>query len=198
MSTQGRWLYRMVRGARPDRNPLRRRTDRVETCLLAGLFVASATAAPFAALAASHAAYSGALRAQQAQLAARHQTNAVLTEKAGSAISGYSLSAMVPATATWTSVTNVTRSGDVLAPAGSPKGTAVTVWTDAAGDLVSPPMAASQVTGQGQLAAIGAVSGIAVLFLAEAAVIRHVLYRRRMAAWDADWLVTERTWHRQS
>ena len=48
---------RVLRGLWPDRNPLRRTTDRVETCLLAGLFVAAAAGAPFAAQAASHAEY---------------------------------------------------------------------------------------------------------------------------------------------
>ena len=47
----GRWLH----GVRPDRNPLRRTSDRVETYLLAGLFAALAAAAPFAAQSASHA-----------------------------------------------------------------------------------------------------------------------------------------------
>src|ERR1700753_1798194 len=38
----GPWLGRQVRGLRPDRNPLRRGTDRLETCLLAGLLAAAA------------------------------------------------------------------------------------------------------------------------------------------------------------
>jgi hypothetical protein len=36
----------------------------------------------------------------------------------------------------------------VLAPPGTPDGTVVTVWTDGAGDLTSPPLQASQVAGQ--------------------------------------------------
>lgn len=196
MSTQGQWLYRTVRGFRPDRNPLRRRMDRLETYLLAGLFLASAVGAPFAAQAASQAAYAGALHAQQAEFAARHQVSAKLTAPAGPSVSGYALQADVPAKASWTSVTGVPGSGEVLAPPGSPKGTKVTVWTDNAGNLVSPPLADSQVSGQRDMAAVAAVAGVGVLFLAEATLVRHVIYRRRMAAWDADWLVTERMWHR--
>lgn len=196
MSTQGRWLYRTVRGFRPDSNPLRRRMDRVETYLLAGLFLASAAGAPFAAQAASQAAYAGALHAQQEQLAARHQVNAKLTAPAGPSVSGYALQADVPAKASWTSATGVSRSGEVLAPPGSQKGTKVAIWTDDAGNLVSPPLADSQVSGQRDMAMVAAVSGVGVLFLAEAAMVRHVIYRRRMAAWDSDWLVTERMWHR--
>lgn len=196
MSRQS-WLCRLVRGVRPDRNPLRRGTDRLEACLIAVLFVASAAAAPFAAQAASHAAYQSALHAQQEQLNTRHKVPAVLTTRAGTT-SGYALQAEIPTQASWTSVTGKPGSGEVLALAGSPKGTIVKVWTDDSGNLVSPPLVGTQVSGQGDVAAIVAVAGIGFLFLTEAAVLRHVLYRRRMAAWDADWLVTERAWHRQS
>jgi DNA-binding transcriptional regulator YdaS (Cro superfamily) len=198
MNTEGRWLSRTARGFLPDRNPLRRSADRVETYLLAGLFLASAAATPFAVQAASHAAHEGAQHAQQAQRAARHQVPAVLAATAESGVSGYVLRADVAVDASWTSPAGAHRSGQVLAPADSPKGSAVLVWTDAAGDLTSPPLLDSQVTGQGQVAGIAAVAGIGVLFLAEAAVVRHVLYRRRMVAWDADWRVTAQTWNHQS
>ncbi len=51
---QGGWPLRTVRGVRIDRNPLRRGIDRLETCLLVGLFVALAAATPFAARLAGH------------------------------------------------------------------------------------------------------------------------------------------------
>jgi hypothetical protein len=40
------WLWRQVRGLRPDRNPLRRGTDRAETYLLAALFTAAVVGTP--------------------------------------------------------------------------------------------------------------------------------------------------------
>lgn len=187
----------MVHGLRPDRNPLRRTSDRVETYLLAGLFVASAAGAPFAAQAASHAAYAGALHAQQTQLATRHEVRAELTKPAGNTVSGYTLSAYVPVQATWTSITGVKHTGEVLALTGSKKGSTVTVWTDAAGNLVSPPLQASQVTGQRDVAALAAIVGIGTLYLCEVGVVRFVLNRRRMAAWESDWAVTAETWNRQ-
>jgi len=193
---QGRWYCRLVRGFLPDRNPLRRACDRVETFLLAGLFVAAVAAAPFAAQAASHAAYSGALRAQQAQVAARHQVPAVLTQAAGSTVSGY-LGALIPARATWTSVTGVKRTGQVMATAGSAKGSTVIVWTDAAGNLTNPPLQPSQVTGQGYMAALGAIVGVGAVYLCATVGMRRVLNRRRLAAWAADWAVTARAWNRQ-
>jgi hypothetical protein len=193
---QRRWYCRLVRGFLPDRNPLRRACDRVETFLLAGLFVAAVVAAPFAAQAASHAAYAGALRAQQAQVAARHQVPAMLTRAAGSTISGY-LGALIPVQATWTSVTGVKRAGQVLATPGSAKGSTVIVWTDAAGNLTNPPLRPSQVTGQGYMAALGAIVGVGAVYLSATVIMRRVLNRRRLAAWAADWAVTARAWNRQ-
>src|ERR1700734_137400 len=97
---QDLWLYRAVRGARPDRNPLRRRTDRLETCLLAGFFVGAAAAAPAAVQAAGHTWYADATHARQEQLAARHEVTAVLAQSAG-LVSEYTLSSQVPALASW-------------------------------------------------------------------------------------------------
>ncbi|HVT69805.1 MAG TPA: hypothetical protein VHF26_18785 [Trebonia sp.] len=191
---QGRWLYRTVRGLRPDRNPLRRTTDRLETCLLAGLLVAAAAGAPFAAQAASHAAYLSALHTQQEQRATTHRVQAVLTQ-AATGVDGYS--AAVPAQASWTSPTGVRRSGEVPAEPGSAAGTTVTVWTDGNGDLAGPPLTTSEVAGQADAAMAGAIAGVVAVFAASAGITRQVLYRRRMAAWEADWLATAPTWNRQ-
>jgi hypothetical protein len=193
-----RWLWRQVRSVRPDRNPLRRRIDRVETYLLGGLFVAAAAATPFAAHAASRAAYESALREQQVQEATRHQVQAELTEAAHSDVGGYTASGLVPAMAKWTSVTGVHGSGLIAAQYGSPKGTKITVWTDDAGDLTAPPLATVQVLSQRDAATIGAIAGVVVMTLGVGGTIHYVCYRRRLAAWDADWLVTGPAWNRQS
>jgi len=196
-NTQGRWLGRLVRGLRPDRNPLRRTSDRVESYLLAGLLVAALAGAPFAAQAASHAAYAGALRAEQAQLATLHQVRAVLTRPAGSDNGTYTLSTVVPVQAAWTSPAGERRTAEILALAGTPKGTRVTIWTDAQGNLSSPPLQPSQVAGQGDVAALGAIVAVAALYLCATGAVRYVMYRRRMAAWEADWAVTAQAWNRQ-
>ena len=191
------WLYRAVRGARPDGNPLRRRTDRVETCLLAGLFVAAAAGAPFAAQAASHAWLADATHTRQAQLATRHEVSAVLAQGAG-AVGEYTLRSQVPTLASWKSAGGTLRAGDVPAPPGSPPGTLVSVWTDDNGYLVSPPLTVTQVADQVDAARVAAVGGIVIFYMAGTLAIRQLLNHRRMAAWDADWVATAPTWNRQS
>ena len=159
--------------------------------------MAALAGAPFAAQAASHAAYAGALRAEQAQLATRHQVRATLTGPAGNNNSTYTLSAEVPVQAAWTTPAGERRTADILALAGTPKGAAVMVWTDAQGNLSSPPLQPSQVAGQGDVAALGAIVAVAALYLCATGIVRSVMHRRRMAAWAADWAVTAPTWNRQ-
>jgi hypothetical protein len=196
--SQGRWLNRFVRGRRPDRNPLRRKSDRVETYLLAGTLAAGIAGAPFAAQAAGHAAYAAALRVERAQHAASHQVRATLLQPAGSTTAnGFVLDAYVPTRARWTSVTGVVRTGQLMAAVGTSKGATVTVWTNTSGALVASPLEPSQVASQADMAATGAIAGIGLCYLCQAVVIRRVLNRRRMAAWDADWTLTEPTWNRQ-
>ena len=187
---------RVIRGARPDRNPLRRGIDRLETCVLVGLFVALSAVTPFAARLAGHASYLSALHARQEQLVSRHQVRAVLTEEAGP-VSGYSLSAYVLTEASWASAGGVPRSGDVPAVPGSPRGTAVTVWTDRNGYLDSPPLPLAEVGSQADAATIGVVVAAGVIYICGAAATRQLLNRRRMAAWDAEWVTSARTWNRQ-
>ena len=193
---QGSWPLRAIRGARPDRNPLRRGIDRLETCLLVGLFVALAAVTPFAARQAGHASYRSALQVRQEQLLTRHQVRAKLTQDAGPG-NGYSLSAYVLTAATWTAHSGVARSGNVPANPGSRKGSAVTIWTDGNGYLDSPPLQLSEVASQAAAATIGVIVAALVCFIAAATAIRQLFNRRRMAAWDADWVTTAPTWNRQ-
>jgi hypothetical protein len=195
---QALWLCRAARGLWPDRNPLRRRTDRLEAYLLGGLLVAAVTGTPFAAQAASHDAYLVALSARQEQLATLHEVAAALTEPASSP-GGYSLGSSVLAEASWTAAGGARHSGLVPVVPGSPRGTAVTVWIDGNGNLASPPLTLAEVVGQAGAARAGTIIALIVAYGAGAAATRQLLNRRRMAAWDEDWQVTARTWnHHQS
>jgi hypothetical protein len=189
------WLCRVARGSRPDRNPLRRRSDRLETYLIAGLFVAGGVGAPFAAQAASHASFSHGLNVRADQSASRHQVKATLTEDADGG--GYALTTNVPAQATWTSVDGTAREGIVPARSGTKTGGTVTVWTTAHGDLVGPPLTIAEVADQADAAMVGAITGVVVGCAGGAVAIRQLLDRRRMAAWDADWRATAPSWNRQ-
>jgi len=187
----------VIRGARLDRNPLRRATDRIETCLLVGLFAVLGAVTPFIVRGASDVSYASALHSRHEQQATRHQVRAVLTADAPQ-VSGYTLNTGVLTPASWASVTGVHRWGSVPAVPGSSRGTVVTVWTDdATGNLDSPPLTMAEAAGQADAAMVGSVAGAGLAYVVGAGLAVHLLNRRRIAAWEADWLATAPAWNRQ-
>jgi hypothetical protein len=196
----GRWPGRAMRGLRPDSNPLRRRIDRAEAFIFGGLLVAAAAVAPVAAMEAGHVAYTDSLRVAQVQERTGHQTTATLLTAPSSASSsgGYTVTSVVPAKARWTTPTGTSRTGDIEVPPADVKGQPVRIWTDAAGDVTTPPATEEQAAGQGTFAAIMAVVLTLVACSSGAGFTRMIMNRRRLAAWDADWTVTAPMWTRQS
>jgi hypothetical protein len=195
---QDRWLGRKARWIKPDRNPLRRKLDRVEVFIFGGLIVAAAAGAPVAAITAGHWAHTAAARAAQQERESSFQTQAVLLASPSATLSGYTVTATGSALAQWTTSAGASRDGVVPVPAGSAKGSTVPIWTTAAGNITSPPLTPSQVASQGSFAATLAAVCTVLACLVAALTTRLVTNRRRMAAWDADWALKAPLWNRQS
>jgi hypothetical protein len=70
------------------------------------------------------------------------------------------------------------------APVGSPAGTTVRVWVDAAGREATPPPEHPRVDAQVVQAALLAVIALALLLVGTGLAVRHLLDQRRLAAWD--------------
>jgi len=181
----GRWL----RGWRPDRNPLRRRSDRAETAILGMLLIGFLAGAPFAAHAAAGWTYATSAREAHAQRAALHQVPATLLESA-QPVEVYG----AEANARWRAPDGHVVSGQVFVPSGAPAGSTVMVWVNQAGQLADSPLDASQVASRAQLSEVLAVAGLAVALTATGWLVRWTLNRRRLAAWDADWLAKGPRW----
>lgn len=111
------------------------------------------------------------------------QTSAVLLADEPDWTGGYG--SLVPVS--WTAPDGVRHTGQFLAAPGARAGTRVTVWTDASGHLTEPPMSPRQTATQADLAAAIAVPVWALALLCAGMACRHVLDRRRLAAWEADW-----------
>ena len=182
---------RAVRGLWPDRNPLRRTMDRVEAVVACGLVVVFLAGAPLAAVAAGHVAYSAASRTAHAQASWR-QVPAVLTATAPGA--GVRQN-QVTVPARWTAPDGTRHTGAVPAPAGTRAGGTVMVWVDAAGRLTGqPPLQLSQVRGQAVLATLVTPLAVGFILLCVGLLVHAALGRRRLAAWDTEWQVTEPQW----
>jgi hypothetical protein len=184
-------LGRFVRGRRPDRNPLRRGSDRVETAVLALLIIVFLVAAPFAALASSSWALARAHQAQLAERASSYQVPARVLKLEATSGAAYGDPS---AHARWTAHDGKVVTGDIAVPLGAAVGSTQWLWTTADGQLTNPPLEDSQVTGQAYVAEGFGVFTLAVLLTVTGVVTRWMLDKRRMAAWDTEWRATGPRW----
>lgn len=177
----------------PDRNPLRRAADQAEFAVAALLLAAFLAGVPLTALAAAHWAAASVLRVEQAQ-AGWHRVHAVLLLDAPATAEDQSFPVPWPQVpARWASPAGP-RTGNVDAPPGARAGSAVPVWTDRSGGLTGAPVPAADLARRVPLAALGAPAALSVMLLVLWAYAGIFLDWRRMAAWDADWAVTEPEW----
>lgn len=186
------WTRRFLRGRIPDRNPLRRRTDRVETAILAGLLAVMCVTAPFLAVAASGWENAASLRELHVQQATSHQVKATVqgdVQHAG----GYPF-IITEGYLRWTTPDGRTITELLRVPVGAEAGTVIPLWINQAGEPFAP-LLRTQIPGRDALAAAIAVTSLVTVALTVGLAVRHTLNRRRLSAWAVDWMVTEPRWN---
>jgi len=184
MSPAARWLREYL----PDRNPLRRTTDRARTAVIGLLLLVFLAAAPLASILASS--WSSGPRSVAQQT--RYHVAAVLLAGPPRPIAdGYGGAVDLLARASWASPAGTMRSGEIPVAAGEKAGHTVMIWIDAAGGLAGPPARAA--TNQ-PLASVAAVLLVGAVVVVAGKLGCWLLDRRRLAAWDADWDATEPLW----
>ncbi len=186
------WLGRLLRGWRLDRNPLRRRSDRVETVALGILLAVFLAGAPFAAHAAGGWTYTASARQAQAQQATLRRVPATLLQAAPSWNTDGDTDSAV--NARWRAPDGQLRTGAVYVPAGTAAGSTVQVWISPSGQQAGPPLLPGQITGRAQLAEELTVIALAVALVTVGWLIHRRLNARRLAGWDADWLAYGPRW----
>jgi nitrate reductase gamma subunit len=189
------WLARLLRGRRLDRNPLRRGSDRAETVVLAALLAAFLAGAPFAAHTAGSLAYATYGREAQAQRAVLRQVPATLLQ-APPTVTAIPGAGVIPlgVNARWRAPDGQLRTGLLFVPSGATAGSTVPVWVNQVGQLADPPLGRAQLATRAQLARELTAGTLAVVLIVIGWLARRSLDRRRMAAWDADWLATGSRW----
>jgi hypothetical protein len=189
----------LARGARLlgfDRNPLRRRTDRIEAVIRLATLVMLLAAVPTATLAAGREADHLAQRHAHAQQAADHQVTAVLLQQAPApaVVDPYTSVQLTLVLARWQPPGQPSRTGQILAAAGARAGSTVTVWIDASGAVTGPPPDHRAIAGDVCIAALVTCLVTSLLVLGSSTLTRRALDRRRLRAWDAEWRVTGPRW----
>jgi len=191
-------LARLARQMGLGRNPLRRRTDRIEALIRAALLAVFLVGAPLFGTGLGQWVHQGGLSEQRAQQS-WHQTPAVLlatTPAVPSSAFRLSWQNGVPVRARWSAPGGQQRSGVVPAPPGSRAGQLVQVWVDGSGRTTGPPLLGAELTRRVISAEVLAPLALALVLLFVAFVVRWLLNRRRLRDWEVDWASIGPRWTR--
>jgi hypothetical protein len=194
--SRGTRLVRCARWLGVDRNPLRRGTDRIEAAIRLAIVILLVAAVPIAVIAAGRYADHVALHQARAQQAADHRVTAVLLQQAPATGSPDPYTSVQTAwvLARWQAPGWPARSGQVLAPAGAPKGSTVPTWVNASGAVTDPPAGHRDVATAVCVAVVLTCLGSCLVLLAAGKLARRALDRRRLSAWDAEWRAIGPLW----
>jgi len=184
---------RMSRLARflTGRNALRRPVDRIEGAVLVALSAAFGLAVVIACMAGTHT-----YQVQHAATVGLRSASAVLLQDGPSADS---LGRVGQAKARWLLPGGGEQSGELTtatAPdiAGAIDGARIPVWLDRSGQPVAPPGGQLAMIVNALAASTEAAGAAGMTLLVCYGLCRLVLDRRRLAAWESAWSLTEPRW----
>ncbi len=187
------WLSRRLGW---DHNPLRRRVDRVEAAVFAGLLAGFLIDAPIPAVVVGRVTDANELRQQRSERSWRRVPATLLASPATAVDSAFGSSdAWVPAY--WLAPGHRVRRGLVELDSAAGAGQRVRVWTDAAGRLAGPPLSRQAIQLDVTLAVLTAPVALALVLLTAGWSAQLVLSRRRAAAWGRAWDAIGPRWTRQ-
>jgi hypothetical protein len=191
-------LRRLARRLWMSKSPLRRRTDRIEAWITAALLAMFLIGAPLCWATAGHWVQQGGTLEQYAQRS-WHQVPAVLVQGAP-ALSNFdaraSWSLQVPALARWAGPGGRKIVGKVPVAPGTPAGHTVQVWVDSSGQPTGVPLLHAELVKREIGAELLAPIGLALVLLAVGWMVRLLMNRRRLAAWENGWASIGPRWTR--
>ena len=171
-----------------DRNPLRRRIDRVEAAMVCGLIAVFLISAPMLAAVAGHRTGSASMQEQRAGVAWRLVPATVQSQIP---------SGPADMSARWTAPDGQARSGWIPVSLADAPGGSTRVWVTRAGSLTGPPLRHSQVQARIAMAEWLTALVLGLLLCLAGAAGRVLLARRRLANWTRAWREVEPRWTRQ-
>jgi hypothetical protein len=193
-------LRRAVRHLCLDRNPLRRRADRVEAWLAMLLALTCLFVGPVAAWRTGHAVYCDELLASRLSAHEHVRVSAVLEQDAVLTYAGSDNAVLVqlPVWARWSRPDGTRNRGKVIPGSPGPAGTVVPVWIDTSGNLTAPPRTKVDVRRDGVQAGLLVAVGVFAFCGGARMLLRRLVDRRRMVWWQREWTSVEPRWtHRR-
>ncbi|GHE25876.1 hypothetical protein GCM10017673_29270 [Streptosporangium violaceochromogenes] len=188
MRSLTRWATRWLLLHRFDGNPLRRRSDRIETAAaLVALVIFVAVLWPAVAL--GRQVYEHGVRAEVVGPGHKQAVVAQVVDPARDA-------RWQARTVRWTTAQGDVRTGPTVLAPGTPVGSHTRVWIDAAGRLTTPPPSHAKTVVDAALAVLATAAGVATTLLLCLTGVRKALNRRRDADWERAWAVADERWRR--
>jgi hypothetical protein len=191
-------LARIARWLGLDHNPLRRRSDRAQTFVMAALLAAFVVGAPISALAANHIARAATQRAEQAQQRWHHVTAVLLEASPKDAGFMYQSASFAWVQARWTAPDGTVHVGEVPAASGARAGSTVRIWIDSSGNVTTEPLTGAQMLDRTLAAVLFAPIVLGIVLLSLAAIVRRMFERLRLSRWEAAWEAIEPQWTRRA
>jgi hypothetical protein len=180
-------------GRRP--NELRRTSDHIEALFTFLVVMTALMVAPWTAWWSAQQMYRDEMRAEARERQQRFPVMAVLLEDPSGrhAAAGDASPRGVPVRASWVGPDGVARSGTVVAAADRRAGSRVPIWVDQHGTLSGAPVPRSPML-PAVLVAVLVAAGVAGGLAGVHRILVACLDRRRLRAWEAEWLVVEPRW----
>jgi hypothetical protein len=188
-------LRRTLRGAGFGRNPLLRRTDRIEARLTLLVLALVLLFGAVLVRRSAEATYRDGLRAEREQ-AARVRVAAVLLADAARPAGAYADAArrMVEAPARWLAPDGSPRTGPVEVASGTRAGAHVTIWVDRDGTRADKPYSREQTVGRAWITGLVVSIVLLVVFHGVRRLVRGAVDLRRAADWAVEWRKVEPRW----
>jgi hypothetical protein len=187
---------RAARYAGADRNPMRRRCDRLEAWLTVTLTAALLVAGPLLAWQTGRKAYDDVVRASGAVCGQCVLTDAILdTDALGPAPISPSIPVQLPAVpAHWRAIDGSLRTGELVPNLPAVAGSSVKIWIDTAGNLVARPPGEADAIQKALNTGLTVLAGLGCGAALVRSAARRLLLHRQMSLWQQEWAVIEPHW----
>ncbi|QIS12092.1 Rv1733c family protein [Nocardia arthritidis] len=186
-------LRRTCRWAGLDRNPMRRREDRLQSACAIALLVLFLAAAPLLAVLLGGRVYRSENAAVQAEFASLHEVSATVLETGKAPL----YSPITPVKVAWKDADGSEHTAAYSSTKIVKPGATLNIWLNGAGNVVEPP-ADSRAASKAVLVTSGAVFGVLIGCVACYLGLRYSLDRRRLRQWETDWITADLLWGNHS
>ncbi|MFI6169553.1 hypothetical protein ACIBCN_22415 [Nocardia sp. NPDC051052] len=190
MTTASVNMYRRTcRRVGLDRNPMRRREDRVQTMVAAALALVFLIIVPVLVLVVGVRVYHTETAVVQAKTAQLHQVDATVTETGKAPL----YAPIMPTKVQWKDADGVAHLADYQSTTVVQPGQSVTIWLNGADKIVEPP-SQTQALSKAVLLTSGALLGVLIMVGACYFALRRSLDRKRLRMWEMEWATADLRW----